>query len=151
MAATTIHNPDIWKLSSDFICHQIAVIYSLWKWFLFLPGIYPQHCYLLQAVLLLPPFPYPSLILGGSTSHVCCAVTIPHKPLDVLQPESISGACGVSIIYMQFQPCLEKWHQSRGSTAANPSPNPRLCLCPSHMHHPLPAWDNHCLLIVSPS
>lgn len=37
---------------------------------------------------------------------LCSAVTIPHKPLDVLQPESISRARGVSIIYMQFQPCL---------------------------------------------
>lgn len=37
---------------------------------------------------------------------LCSDVTIPHTALDVLQPESISGACGVSIIYMEFQLCL---------------------------------------------
>lgn len=42
------------------------------------------------------------LILGASTSHVCFALTIPPNPLDVLQPESISRACGAAIIYMEF-------------------------------------------------
>lgn len=58
---------------------------------------------------------------------LCSAVTIPQNPLDVLQPESISRACGVSIIYMQFQPCLSwKWKM-----AQTPWQHCSKCLTPS--------------------
>lgn len=57
---------------------------------------------------------------------LCSAVTIPHNPLDVLQPESISGARGVSIIYMQFQLCLSSALKNGINTMAalQPIPHP---------------------------